>query len=64
LEFMNAFGAAKFRKTALSMSDEIRLSSQWTVVSIDLLWLKKGIDLFRQRMDKERGFVECISYYR
>lgn len=61
LEFMNAFGTVKYRAIGLKIVDEILSSEHWTVIFIDQALTDMGIDLFRQRMDKDWGLVDCIS---
>lgn len=61
LEFGNAFSQAKHRPAAVKMIEAVRASSKWKCVSIDEALVERGLQKFKQVIDKEWGIVDCIS---
>jgi predicted nucleic acid-binding protein len=49
------------KRAALLLFDLIDVDPQFEVVPISTELLKKGIELFRQRLDKDWSLVDCIS---
>ncbi len=60
LELCNAFSAVPHRNSALQLINAIQQSKNWKCFEIDPL-MKPGLELFRNRPDKEWSLVDCQS---
>lgn len=60
-EFCNSFSAVRLRPTAIQIVDSIYQSSYWECLHIDPIWMRKGLELFKQMDDKDWGLVDCTS---
>ena len=60
LELCNTFSALNLRNGAIQLVTAIRQSPTWYCVAIDPL-MDAGIELFKQRLDKEWSLVDCQS---
>ena len=61
LELTNAFSDVKYKPIVIRLLNLIEKSNNWTVINIDEEMMKKGINRFKQMMDKDWSVVDCIS---
>ncbi len=50
------------RQLFLSLLDELRTDSRVAIVGASEHWFDRGLELFRQRPDKEFSLTDCISF--
>jgi len=62
LELADALSNPHFRVLAADLIQELRMSSDVTVVALTSSILDKGLALYRQRIDKDWSLTDCISF--
>ena len=62
LEIGNLLARAPLRPYALRVLDALAADDAVTVVSIDAALYARGLDLFRQRADKDWSLTDCLSF--
>ncbi len=62
LEMCNTLSEVDTRRTAIHLMDAVYQSPEiWELVHIDSQLMQKGIQLFKDRPDKEWSLVDCIG---
>lgn len=62
LEIGNALSTPRFRHTAIGMLEYLDRDPTIEVIPLSESLYRRGFELFRQRLDKEWGLVDCISF--
>ena len=62
LEFANALSAPAFRQKASLFIDGLRRSEDVEIIGASSALFSLGIELYRERLDKEWSLVDCISF--
>lgn len=62
LEIGNALSKRNFRQNCSSFIKGFYVTANIEVVPITTVLIKKGLELFDKRNDKEWGLVDCISF--
>ncbi|MCU0239182.1 MAG: type II toxin-antitoxin system VapC family toxin [Pyrinomonadaceae bacterium] len=62
LELGNSLSSVKARKLVLNLKENIEKSERIEVVSISTELYQSGWKLFAERLDKDWGIVDCISF--
>ena len=62
LEIGNALSIPRFRHTAVDALDYLDQDPTIEVIPLSESLYQRGFELFRQRLDKEWGLVDCISF--
>ena len=62
LEIGNALSNKRLRKGAVALLDSLEIDQSVTIISISEELYQSALDLFRTRMDKDWGLVDCISF--
>jgi uncharacterized protein len=62
LEVLDAFSSERFRPLALDFWEACQSDSGVAVVPLDDGLLARAMDLFRQRLDKNWSFTDCVSF--
>lgn len=62
LEVADALSAPYFRQQVVGFIDDCWQSSILEVIQINHALFVEGLDLFRQRADKNWGLTDCISF--
>ncbi|MCX7048874.1 MAG: PIN domain-containing protein [Candidatus Sumerlaeota bacterium] len=62
LEIGNAFSKMRFRRHAITLLNALINSPAIDIVPITTELFHKGFSLFQQRMDKEWGMTDCVSF--
>lgn len=62
LEVGNSLSSIKARNTALKLKENIENSSRIEVVSLSPKLIEEGWKLYAERLDKDWGIVDCISF--
>lgn len=61
LEVGNTFSNARFKAVALRLIETARRSPRWQCLPVERILLDRGLQLFRQRSDKDWSLTDCIS---
>lgn len=62
LEIGNSLAKFRFRQAAVELIDSIKNDPSIEIIPITEELYRRGFDLFRNRMDKEWGLTDCISF--
>jgi uncharacterized protein len=62
VETMNGLSQRKFRAIAEAMIRQVRTATEFEVVGASKNLMDAGIDLFRDRPDKDWSLTDCISF--
>ena len=62
LELANSLSAPKHRKVFVDFLDRLRANSGVTIFEADKELFDSGIELYRQRDDKDWSLTDCISF--
>jgi predicted nucleic acid-binding protein len=62
LEIGNTLSNKRFRKSGVALLDSLEMDQSVTIVSMSEELYQAALDLFRSRMDKDWGLVDCISF--
>lgn len=62
LEVMDSFSDQRLRPLALAFWQECSANPDLLVVPLDDALLRKGVELFDQRPDKDWSLTDCISF--
>lgn len=62
LEFANALRGADFREKAAIFIDGIKKSPDVEIISASSELFSAGLDLYRERLDKDWSLVDCTSF--
>ncbi len=62
LEIGNALASPRYRKLAIDTLDSMQADDKVTIFPLTEDLLEEGYKLFRTRMDKDWGLVDCISF--
>jgi uncharacterized protein len=62
LELGNSLSSVKARKLAIKLKENIETSERIEVVSISSELYQAGWKLYAERLDKDWGIVDCISF--
>ena len=62
LEIGNALSNVRFRKAAVELLDSLEMDKNVMIVSLGEELYESGFKLYRSRMDKEWGLVDCVSF--
>ena len=61
LEVGNTFSRSQLKPVALRLIEAALRSSRWHCLEVDRTLIARGLDLFRQRSDKDWSLTDCIS---
>jgi predicted nucleic acid-binding protein len=61
LELANTFSQARYKPLATHLLGIINHSAQWECIIVDEELMRRGLELFEQRQDKDWNLVDCIS---
>ena len=62
VELGNSLAAPAYRNVAVAVIDDLKADSRTTIVEFNSGYFEKTFDLYRNRMDKGWGFVDCFSF--
>ena len=62
LEVGNALAKLRFRAAAIELLHSIEVDSRIEIVEISSAIYQRAFDLYRSRLDKEWGLIDCISF--
>lgn len=62
LEIGNALSNVHFRKAAVELLDSLEMDKNVMIVSLGEELYESAFKLYRSRMDKEWGLVDCVSF--
>jgi predicted nucleic acid-binding protein len=62
LEIGNALSRANYRRLAVEAFDTIESDNNVTIVPLTEELFEEALTLYRSRMDKEWGLVDCVSF--
>ena len=62
LEIGNALAKKRYRQAAVSLLDSLERDRTVEIVQIDRELYHQAFDLFRNRLDKTWGLIDCISF--
>ncbi len=62
LEVGNSLSSVKARNTALKLKENIENSSRIELVSLSPELIESGWKLYAERLDKDWGIIDCISF--
>jgi uncharacterized protein len=62
LELGNALSKARYRKAAIQLLASLETDPNVTIVPLTTLLYSRAFELFKTRLDKEWGLVDCISF--
>ncbi|MCD6570704.1 MAG: type II toxin-antitoxin system VapC family toxin [Deltaproteobacteria bacterium] len=62
LEIGNALAKLRYRKAAVELLDSIEEDPNIEVIPISKGLYDRAMELYRQRLDKEWGITDCISF--
>ena len=62
LEIGNALAGPRYRRLAINALDSMETDERVTIIPLTEELLEKGYKLYRSRMDKEWGLVDCVSF--
>ena len=62
LELGNALSKARYRKAAIQLLTSLETDPNVTIVPITTQLYSRAFELFKTRLDKEWGLVDCISF--
>jgi predicted nucleic acid-binding protein len=61
LEVGNTFSRSQLKSVALRLIETALRSPRWQCLEVDRTLLARGLELFRQRSDKDWSLTDCIS---
>ena len=61
-EVVDAFSQAANRSTVIALLDALEEDTNVTIVPLEQRGWEKGIQLFRERGDKDWSLTDCISF--
>jgi len=61
LELANTFSQVRYKPLAIRLIEVINHSAQWECLIVDKELMRRGLELFEQRQDKDWSLVDCIS---
>ncbi|MGI9067212.1 MAG: type II toxin-antitoxin system VapC family toxin [Pyrinomonadaceae bacterium] len=61
-EVANSLSAVRHRQTVVRLIDRLRANENVRIVSSDDLTFISGVDLYRNRPDKDWSLTDCISF--
>lgn len=62
LEIGNALAKLRYRQVAMELLNEIELDPQIEIIPLSESLYQQGLQLYRERRDKEWGITDCISF--
>ena len=62
LELGNALSKSRYRKAAIQLLTSLETDPNVTIVPITTQLYSRAFELFKTRLDKEWGLVDCISF--
>jgi uncharacterized protein len=62
VELANCLAAPACRKIAVDVIEKLKADTRTNIVEFDSQYFTETFDLFRKRMDKDWGFVDCFSF--
>ena len=62
LEIGNALSKKRYRKAAVELLDALEQDPQVEIIALAEELYEPALELFRNRMDKEWGLVDCVSF--
>ena len=62
LELGNALSKARYRKAAIQLLTSLETDLNVTIIPITTQLYSRAFELFKTRLDKEWGLVDCISF--
>jgi predicted nucleic acid-binding protein len=62
LEIGNSLSRGNFRKTAVALIDSLETDRNVMIVSLTEELFEAAYKLYRSRMDKEWGLIDCVSF--
>jgi predicted nucleic acid-binding protein len=62
LEIGNALAGPRYRRLAITALDSMETDDKVTIIPLTEELLEMGYKLYRSRMDKEWGLVDCVSF--
>ncbi len=62
VETMNGLSQRKFRAVADAIVRQVRMADEFEVIPASQGLMDAGMDLFRNRPDKDWSFTDCISF--
>lgn len=62
LEIGNALAKIRYREDAITLLDSLEDDSNVEIISISEDLYKRAFELYRERIDKEWGLTDCISF--
>ena len=62
LEIGNSLSGSKFRNTVVKLKESIEKSNRIETVSLSPELIERGWKLYAERLDKDWGIVDCISF--
>lgn len=62
LEIGNALSKQRYRKAAVDLLDALEHDPQFEIVSLTAELYEHALALFRDRVDKEWGLIDCVSF--
>ncbi len=61
-ELADGLCPAKSRTVFVSLEERLRQNPRVTIVPADERWYDAGLELYRQRVDKDWSLTDCISF--
>lgn len=62
VETGNALAKLRYRQVAIELLSEIESDPQLEIIPLSELLYQRGLQLYRERQDKEWGITDCISF--
>jgi hypothetical protein len=62
LEIGNALSRVQFRRAALELLSSLQSDVSVEIVPLTVPLLEQGVKLYSQRLDKEWGLTDCVSF--
>lgn len=62
LEIGNALSASKYRQAAVDLLESLDEDPDVEIVPVTEELYRRGLQLFKDRLDKEWGIIDCISF--
>jgi hypothetical protein len=62
VEFANCLSQPPYRATAVAIIEKIRSDRNTSVISFDSEGMEKALALYKRRLDKAWGLVDCFSF--
>ena len=62
LELGNALSKARYRKAAVQLLTSLETDPNVTIIPLSTQLYSRALELFKTRLDKEWGLVDCISF--